>query len=183
MWPKLKPLLVILSVALNLAFVAVWVTRAVPARFGCGGPCEGPESRGPVWCPLHRKLGTTEKQWSEIEPSLAEFQKSAQELCRTIKRRRLEMIDLIAASQVDREAICGKQEEILAGQRKMQELVIEHLLSEKNMLTPKQRKALFRMFRRRTGCAGDGPMTGVGPRNGSRAQERPDGESGRHERP
>jgi len=158
MWARLKPLLGVLSLALNLAFISTWIMHAVPARFGCAGPCAGPEGQGPVSCPLHRKLGTTEEQWREIEPRLAEFQKSAKELCRSINKRRLEMIDHIAASEPDREAIRTKQEEILAGQRRMQELVIEHLLAEKEMLTPEQREALFDLFRQRTGCVGHGHL-------------------------
>jgi len=115
-----------------------------------------------VWCPLHRKLGTTETQWQEIEPRLAEFQKSAQELCRSINKRRLEMVGLIAASEPDRVAIRTKQEEILAGQRRMQDLTIEHLLAEKGVLTRDQQRALFDLIRTRAGCGGHGRMMGIG---------------------
>jgi Spy/CpxP family protein refolding chaperone len=68
------------------------------------------------------------------------------------------MIDLIASTRPDRQAIAAKQDEILAGQRKMQELVIEQLLSEKQVLTPQQQKDLFDLLRQRGGCAGHGPM-------------------------
>lgn len=169
MWARLKPLLVILSLALNVAFVAMWGMRAVRARVG--------PRAGPMSCPLHRQLGITEQQWQEIEPRLAEFQKSARKLRRSIHGRRLEMIDLVAASEPDREAIRRKQEEIRAGQHKMQELVIEHLLAEKAVLTPEQGNALFRLFRQRTGCAGRGPMAGIVPRKGPLDQRPPDAES------
>jgi Spy/CpxP family protein refolding chaperone len=67
---------------------------------------------------------------------------------------------LIAAPEPDREAIGAKQEEVFAGQRRMQELVISHLLSQKKALTQEQQKRLFEMLRRQSGCAGHGPMMG-----------------------
>jgi Spy/CpxP family protein refolding chaperone len=160
MWKKTAPLLVILSVALNLAFIGVWAAHAAAARWNRGSSSCGPDagSHGAMWCPLHRKLGTTDQQWQQIEPKLAEFRKSAQAVCQDVAHKRGEMIDLIATTQPDRQAIAAKQDEILAGQRKMQELVIEQLLSEKQVLTPQQQKELFDLLRQRGGCAGHGPM-------------------------
>jgi len=157
---KIMPLLVFLSVALNLAFVVVWAARALPTHLAGH---HGPSHEEGIWCPLHRRLGTTEAQWREIEPRAAEFQKSAQAVSAEINCARAEMIDLIAAPEPDRHAIRAKQEEIVARQRQMQELVIDHLLSEKNFLTHEQQQQLFRMMRQQSGCAGHGPMTGRGP--------------------
>jgi Spy/CpxP family protein refolding chaperone len=42
----------------------------------------------------------------------------------------------------------------------MQELVINHILAEKELLTPEQRKELFDLLRQRSGCGGRGPMIG-----------------------
>ena len=166
MWQKAKPLLILLSVALNVAFVAVWLARSLPSRTGC--PWGGSRGRGGagVWCPLHRQLGTSEKQWQEIEPRLKKFQERSQELCRHINQLRGELIDLVAAPEPDRAAIEAKQKEILAGQEKMQALVIEHLLAERQFLTPEQQKQLFEMIRQRAGCAGHGPMMGPGQGKG-----------------
>jgi Spy/CpxP family protein refolding chaperone len=92
---------------------------------------------------------------------LAEFRKASQAVCADVMRKRGEMIDLLASPQPDREDIAAKQEEILAGQRKMQQLVIEHLLAEKEVLTPEQQRELFDLLRRRSGCAGQMPMMGL----------------------
>ena len=159
MWKKIKPLLILLSVGLNVAFVVAWAAHALPSR--AGGPRRGRSGEG-IWCPLHRELGTSEEQWQEIEPRLKQFQERCQELCRHLNQLRGEMIDLVAAAEPDRAAIEAKQEEILAGQRKMQGLVIEHLLAEKQLLSPEQREQLFEMIRRRSQCAGHGPMMGAG---------------------
>ena len=163
MWKKIRPLLILLSVALNVAFVTFWAVHALPSYFGGRHRATGD---GAVWCPLHRRLGATGAQWREIEPRLIEFQKSARTICAEVNRARGEMIDLIAAPEADREAIRAKQEEIFAGQRRMHGLVISHLLSEKKALTQEQQRQLFEMLRRQSGCAGHGPMmgrTGLGP--------------------
>ena len=160
MWKKIRPLLILLSVALNVAFVVFWAAHALPAHFR-GRSWAGHEEG--VWCPLHRRLGATEAQWREIEPRLVEFQKSARPVCDEVNRARAELIDLIAGPNPDTEAIRAKQEEILAGQKRMQELVISHILNEKKSLTQEQQKQLFRMMREQSGCAGHGSMMGRGP--------------------
>ncbi len=163
MWKKAKPLLILLSVGINVAFVAAWVAHALPSR--TGGP-RGDRGGAGVWCPLHRQLGTSERQWQEIEPRLKQFQERSQELCGQINQLRSEMIDLVATAEPDRAAIEAKQKEILAGQGKMQAMVIEHLLAERQSLTPEQQKQLFEMIRRRAGCAGHGPLMGPGQGDG-----------------
>jgi len=157
MWKRIRPLLILLSVALNVAFVVFWAAHALPTHLrGLRDPRHGEG----VWCPLHRRLGVTEAQWREIEPRLVEFQNSAQALSGALIRARAEMIDLIAAPNPDPEAIHAKQGEILAGQKRMQELVINHLLNEKKFLTQEQQEQLFQMMRQQSGCAGHGPMMG-----------------------
>jgi len=164
MWKKLKPFLIILSVGLNLAFVGTWIAHAAcVGRTGEVRSCDEPKPQSGVWCPLHRQLGIDEEQWQEIEPRLLEFQKSARELCGDIGKHRLELLDLIATADPDQDAIRARQDAILAGQRKMQELVIERLLAEKDMLTPEQCEMFFQLLRDRSSCAGHGPMVGSGP--------------------
>jgi Spy/CpxP family protein refolding chaperone len=95
-----------------------------------------------------------------LEPRLTEFQQASRSLYEEIQRRRAELIDLVAAAQTDREAIAAKQEEIRAGQRRMQELVVAQLLAEKEVLTVEQREKLFDMIRRHSGCMGPARMRG-----------------------
>jgi Spy/CpxP family protein refolding chaperone len=156
MWKKIAPLLVVLSVSLNTAFIGVWVVQASREHW------ISPERHGQtfegVQCPLYRSLNVTNEQWGQLEPRLAQFQHDSETLCKDIHRRRIELIDLIASPEPDSEAIAAKQEEILAGQRKMQERVIAHLLAEKQMLTKEQQAKLFDMIREKTGCAGRNAM-------------------------
>lgn len=172
MWKRIVPFLIILSISLNAAFIGIWVAREArghridPERNG--QPCGG------VSCPLHRSLDVTDEQWSRLEPRLARFRCDSQSLCRDIHRMQGELIDLLASPHADGEAIAAKQDEILDGQRKMQQLVIAHLLAEKEMLTEEQQAKLFDMIRERSGCAGGNavmcPVSVTGARSGSSAE-------------
>lgn len=164
MWKNMKTIVAILvfSIALNAAFGAMWAVRRLPAHLGCAGHKSESHIDG-ISCPLHRKLGASEQQWQDIEPRLMEFKTSAQAICQKTNRLREELIDLIAAPQTDLEAIGDKQDEILASQRKMQELLISHLLAEKEMLTPQQQETLFDMIRKQGACAGRSSIMGVKP--------------------
>ena len=156
---RAKVFFIVLSVAFNVAFVAMWFAYAGSSRLGSEVSQAGPDIVAEVWCPLHRELGTSEDQWREIEPLLKEFQASVSEQCRHVNKLRSGVIDLVATEEPDLEAIRAEQEEILATKRNIQRLVIEHLLAEKEVLTPEQQNRLFEMLRNRTGCSGP-PMSG-----------------------
>ena len=184
MWKNMKTAIVILifSVALNMAFGAMWAIHRLPTHIGRTGHKGDSNAKSCVSCPLHRKLGTSEKQWQEIEPRLMEFQRSAQTVCQKTNQLREELIDLIAAPQTDLEAIRAKQDEILAGQRRMQELVVSHLLKEKELLTPQQQKSLFDMIRKQSDCAGRSSIMSVRPFDIPQADLNPTGNSSHDER-
>ncbi|MFA4945049.1 MAG: periplasmic heavy metal sensor [Lentisphaeria bacterium] len=165
MWKKLAPLLVVLSVALNLGFLGVW---SAPRIRACRSGLDrgGQNTAEGVWCPLHRQLNVSSAQWHQLEPRMAEFRRRSQAVCQEVNRKRNELLDLVASPQPDRQAIAAKQEEILAGQRQVQILVNEHLLAEKETLTAGQQKELFDLLRKRGGCVGHGPMMFPGAESG-----------------
>jgi Spy/CpxP family protein refolding chaperone len=148
MWSKAKPLLLILSVSLNGAFLATFASQALFA-------VSTPPVTDDCCCPLLRqRLGATDAEWQRIEPRLQDFRSSCARACRQINRSRRELIELIATPDTKPQSLRAKQEEILAGQRQMQELVVEHLLTTKKFLSPQQQKALFDLIR--THCICDG---------------------------
>ncbi|MFZ5432146.1 MAG: Spy/CpxP family protein refolding chaperone [Calditrichota bacterium] len=150
MWTKLKPLLFLLSIGLNIAFVGVWAYHqfaSEPAFHRHSGEPETCEE-----CPLHQLLETSESQRQAIEPLQARFRDSSQMLCGQLCRQRAELIDLIAADSADFVAIHSKQDEIFSRQRRMEDLVVEQLLAEKRLLSPDQREKLFGMIRSRCNC-------------------------------
>jgi hypothetical protein len=158
MWKQTKPALILLSIALNVAFAGVWLAYAAVSRV------ESPEKRcepgdsTSVWCPLHRQLNVSADQWKEIEPRLRVFRASADEICRQISELRGGIIDQLDAPNPDLDVIKAKQGEILARQRKMQGLVIDQLMTEKKALTADQQQRLFEMLRSGTGGDRGSPM-------------------------
>jgi Spy/CpxP family protein refolding chaperone len=174
MWKKARLYLIVASVALNVAFAAMWIAYAAPSQ-------ARPEETGQqatqhtIWCPLHRELSVTEGQWQQIEPRLREFQAAVGGLCQQVNAKRSEVIDLITAEEPDAESIRAKQDEILATKRRIQDLVADHLLAEKEILSPNQQQRLFEMLRNRAHCAGGPPMAGP-PQDGPGPVSRnPDG--------
>ncbi|OGV75469.1 MAG: hypothetical protein A3K19_29315 [Lentisphaerae bacterium RIFOXYB12_FULL_65_16] len=157
MWKKLAPLLIVLSVTLNVAVAGFWGARCWRSTCAVSGSCGQAE----VGCPLHRRLGASEEQWRRIEPVVTAFRQESRTVCQEVAQARLELLELLAAPKPDTETIAAKQEEILAGQRRVQELVIKYILREKEILTPEQCRALFDLLRQRNDCAGHGPMLGT----------------------
>jgi len=154
---KASPYLIVVSVGINVAFVAVWVAHAWPSR-AKNQPREQPE----IWCPLHRELQISPAQWAEIEPRLREFQTKVNELCQKVSGTCPQVIEMISAENPDKKAIRAKQDEILATKHKIQDLVVEHLLAEKEILTDDQQAKLFEILGRRIGCAPHPPLSGRG---------------------
>lgn len=148
---KLGVLLIVVSIGLNVAFVAAWLACRIPGR---GGGCHSIRAA----CPMHVRLGATEPQWREMETRLTAFRESSKPLCAEIQRYRSDLLNLVAEPVPDRAAIRAKQEQILKGQRQMQEKAIENLIGLSATLTPKQRKRLFELLRERTQCSSNGPM-------------------------
>lgn len=161
MWKKSRLYLIVASVALNVAFIAMWVAHAAPVQ---RGPEAGDRrvAEEVVWCPLHRQLKVSPEQWQQIEPQLRDFQASVAEFCQQTNSMRSQVIELLAAEKPDLETIRARQDEILETKRRIQQLVVDHLLAEKKVLTPEQQQELFALLRDRTGCAADPPMSGNG---------------------
>lgn len=175
---KLVPLLILFSVGLNAAFVGAWAVSAVASHWPHASQTQPVADAGEPWSPLHRRLGVTAEQWRRLEPRVSSFCKTARLICQEVNRKRREMIDIIAAEPTDRQAIAAKQEEILAGQRRMQRLVIDRLLAEKEVMTPDQQEQLFDLIRQRGQCVGRGPLMrllGEGADDRSPAGTRPTG--------
>jgi Spy/CpxP family protein refolding chaperone len=162
MWNKFQKPLLVLSLGLNLAFVAIWLVHTAPGLVTAQK--EPPEvvENAAVSSSLHRELGVTSDQWSRIEPQILRFRQSAREQQQTIQTLRDQLIGLLAAGDVNMFAIRAKQDEILAGQRRMQDLVIGLLLQEKEILTSEQERALLNVIHQQCKCGGDSGSSGAG---------------------
>jgi len=128
----------VLSISLNLAFIVVWLIQAFPGWMSPPAGVDGPSDRTAVPSSLHKELGVSAEQWEKIEPVLRKFRQTAKIQQQEIMTLRSQLLELLAATPADKKAIRAKQEEILAGQRRMQNLVVDHLLKEKEILSPSQ---------------------------------------------
>jgi Spy/CpxP family protein refolding chaperone len=155
MWNNLRKPLFALSVGLNLAFIAMWLVHSLSAPGDAGG-LSRTEFDSSVPSGLHREIGVTEDQWRKIEPLVLEFREKAGKQRQEISALRGQLMDLLTMPNVDEAAIRKTQEEILAGQRRMQNLVIDHLLKEKEFLSPEQGKRLMQSLCEQ--CRHDGGM-------------------------
>jgi Spy/CpxP family protein refolding chaperone len=155
-----KTLLIVLSVALNVAFVASWALHRLP--LACRHHAASVAGTQ-FTCPLQQRIQATPAQRQEIEARLQTFRTNSMPLCMEVNEHRLELIDLLAVPEADRAAIQAKQKQIMDGQNQMQDQVIAALLEMKTTLTPEQQRTLFDMIRERSICAGHGPfMMGMG---------------------
>jgi hypothetical protein len=65
MWRKVRPIVLAVSIALNLALLSTWAVHAVPAHLA-GGRSPGGGEGQQIWCPLHRELGVSREQWQKL---------------------------------------------------------------------------------------------------------------------
>lgn len=152
MWNKLRIPLLTLSVTLNVAFVAVWLAHTIPDLFTEFRFSQNVSDHASISSSLYRELGVTSEQWEQMEPHIQHFRENAEDQRRKISMLRGQLMELLAEAKVDEKAIRAKQEEILAGQEGMQNLVIELLLKEKEILTPEQQKALLKVIHQHCNC-------------------------------
>lgn len=141
MWNNLRNPLFALSLGLNLAFIIMWMVHSLSVP-GDVRELFRKKIDGSIPSVLHREIGVTEDQWRKIEPLLLDFREKAGKQRQHVSALRGQLLDLLIKPEVDEAAIRKTQEEILAGQRRMQNLVIDHLLKEKEFLSPEQGKRL-----------------------------------------
>jgi Spy/CpxP family protein refolding chaperone len=143
-------ILIALSVGLNIAFITGWAVSNWSAWRPWSGPPQGPTastSPDEIWHPMHRRLGIGRGRWQRLEPKVRRFYEDIQPIQRRINDRRRELIDLLSKPQPNREAIETKQQQILDQQAKMQDRVVQQLLTEKQALTQAQQRQLFNLLR------------------------------------
>jgi Spy/CpxP family protein refolding chaperone len=161
MWNLIRKPLLALSLGLNLAFVAIWLGHSFPAWNIGQKVTNTTAGHSSVPSVLHRKIGVTPEQWEQIEPIILDFREKAENQRQMITSLRGQLMELLIMSDVDETAIRSKQEEILAGQRRMQNLVIDHLLKEKKLLSADQAKKLLQSL-----CEQCRPNGGMVPAKG-----------------
>ena len=137
-----KPL-IFFSVGLNVAFLVIWLIRIVPTIPFEERHAENSADSASIPSALHREIGVTPEQWKQLEPYVKQFGENARKQRSTIETLRNQLMKLLAKPDADESAIRAKQEEILSEQHRMQKLVIELLLYEKDILDNEQLMTLI----------------------------------------
>lgn len=145
MWERLRTPLLVLSVSLNAAFIAFWLAQAMPGlnKVKVQPATENGVGSSEGLAALHREIGVSPEQWEGIEPHVRNFRDETEAQLTIMGGLHDQLMALLAAPDLAETAIRAKQEEILAGQRRMQDLVLELLRREKDILTLTQRQALL----------------------------------------
>ncbi len=139
---NLLSIFMLFSVTLNLVFVGSYLYHKFihPAAY------EGPACNGQL---IYRELNLSSEQISRFAPERDRFHAFVDHQSRLIREAEIELIDFLSADSPDREAIEKKQKQIQSLQQALQKRVIEHLLREAEILTPRQRARFFGLIKER----------------------------------
>lgn len=169
MWKRIAVVVLALSLALNAAFTVTWAVRTFSGGARSQPPGAGAGQEGEIWSALHRRLGVSREQWKKIEPHMRAFMEKMEDRQERISKVRHEMLDLLFSKDVSREAIEKQQDRVLKAFRKTQNLVLEHVLTERKYLTDEQEREMKRMLEERMDTSGPGrPPIGRGGGAGGR---------------
>jgi len=163
---NLKILAIVFSVVLNMAFIGSYLY----SRSGASAQVARQADHSRL---LYQELSLDRDQLDRLKPLRDSFHAFVNEQGQRIKAKQLELVDLLAQEKPDRRAIAAKQERIQALQRQMQAEVIDHLLEESSIFTPRQRQRFFTLMKERIeGSVGPRPRwmprTKVSPAPGKR---------------
>jgi len=112
---------------------------------------------------LYEKLHLSAAQLARFAPLRDRFHAFLAKQGQVIKKKRLELIALLAEGRPDQKAIHKKAGEIHHLHQQMQSEVIKHLLQESALMTPAQRKQFFTLITRRLQSSRD-PRPGWMPK-------------------
>ncbi|MBU4192004.1 MAG: periplasmic heavy metal sensor [Pseudodesulfovibrio sp.] len=152
--------LLVLSLCLNIAFVAFWAVRAMPDMFDPPPVLRG-TGHGLVAVALFDELDATPEQREQLAAFAARFSEEAGATRRVVRMERERLLDLLAAENLDKAAIQAAQQRILDGQARMKDAVVDLLIEARAMLSREQYQILIASIRARSERPGAG-MPGRG---------------------
>jgi hypothetical protein len=154
-------ILVACSFVLNAVVIGMWTTHALPRSFEkrkCGAMDNGCGK-----CPMQKSLGMSDSQWSRLKPLVSAYHESTAVAYKQIAESRMMLVDELEKAEPDSAVLRQCRERILDGQNAMQRIVTNHIIDEKELLTPDQRRRFFQLMRGNLGCSNMPGMMGVMP--------------------
>lgn len=162
---NLAILLLILLTVVNVAALATIAYHRLESkrRFR---PVGRPDT--PMNC-IKQELGLNEKQVKEFESHDKRFREETKPIHDSLRAKRKELMDEIAAEKPDVDKLDKLAEEIGALETTLKKKTTTHLLEGKEILTPEQQKKFFSLFKegrdRMRGFRERGKGTGGRPRH------------------
>ena len=135
---NLKTLVLVFSLALNVTLIAIQV---VP-RFRGGSRF------------VYEELDLSPEQRARFEAGQKEFVASVNRLGNEMIARHCELMDLLAADTVAREAVDAKLGELSGQHRLMQQAMVRHLMEDREILAGEQRRQFFSILKERLRAQG-----------------------------
>jgi len=155
----------IVSLAFNAGFGTTFGVRSY--RHHCRGSRHGEDA--PL-ASFHDALHLTPDQEGSVRAAKEKLFQQLDELDRAMTTERETLGRLLSASVTDEAAIDSQLDKIASLQRQVQRRVVDHLLEEKQMLSPGQLEAFNKIIRRRVcPCGGRGPESAAGHYQGKGA--------------
>jgi Spy/CpxP family protein refolding chaperone len=138
MYTKTLSLLLIFSLAFNIAFVGIWLHNRSALE---------PAAPSPPGAELWSALGATPEQRRVLETDWTRLRQEARACDAELRVQRNLLLDLMAVDPPDEAAVRRAQERVADVQVRMQRLFVDHLQRAREVLTPEQRRGLIRMLR------------------------------------
>jgi Spy/CpxP family protein refolding chaperone len=88
----------------------------------------------------------TESQKQQVEEIRKDFLPRVAGIRQTLRQRRLELNDLLFAEPPDMQSIEEKSKDISKLQAQLEKEVIEHIIEEKELLSPEQRRQFYKVI-------------------------------------
>ncbi|MCX5884209.1 MAG: Spy/CpxP family protein refolding chaperone [Deltaproteobacteria bacterium] len=139
---NLKILIFLFSIILNVVFVGTYATYKFQII-----TIERKDDN--LMKPLFLELDLTPEQLTRFKSERDKFHPHLQALEQEIKRKQIELIEILSIDTPDQRAIENKQKEIQELQALAQDRVIVHLLQASALISPEQRTRFFHLIRKR----------------------------------
>lgn len=143
---NLKILIFLFSIILNVVFVGTYAGykfQIIP----------GERKDDNLKKPLYLELDLSAPQLTKFKSERDKFHPYMQALEQEIKRKQIELIEILSKNTPDPQALESKQKEIQELQASAQDRVILHLLQASALLSPEQRARFFHLIRERIGVS------------------------------
>ena len=143
---NLKALIFAFSLIVNVIFIGIFAAHTIPIF-------NWDRKADELMKPPFLQLDLTPEQLARFKSDRDKFIGELQEMGQAVGKKQIELIDLLAASTPDEQAIKTKQEEIQQLQAATQDRVIAHWVQESSLLNPKQRTHFFQLVKARIGSS------------------------------